>query len=703
MPAPVLQKSVSLMLLLLIAASLSSAQFPNIRINDPASTTPEEVTIAINPANPSQLAAGANINYYYYSTNSGQTWTQSTLASSSFGVWGDPCTIFDASGHLYYAHLSNPPSGGYWIDRIVVQKSTDGGSTWNQGVGIGYNPPTKEQDKEWLAVDMTNSPYRNNLYVAWTEFDSYGSSNPLDSTRILFSRSTDAGLSWSPPVRLSEVGGDCIDEDNTVEGAVPAVGPNGEVYIAWSGPLGIMLDRSTNGGVTWGPDIFVSDQPGGWDYAIAGIYRANGLPITACDVSNSPYRGNVYVQWTDHRNGATNTDAFISRSTDGGTTWGAPVRVNDDTTTREQFFSWMTVDQTNGYIYVVFYDRRNTTGNSTDVYVAKSHDGGQTFTNFKVSTSSFLPNAGVFFGDYTNIAAYNGKIYPIWMRLDASTLSVWTALVMDTTAVLDTTTMATIPVTIHDGWNLVSVPVGLGSTAADSLFPTAVSSGYGYQQHYIGEDSLRPGLGYWMKFNASEIDTFVGKKIFAETTAVDVRWNLIGSISVPVAVADVASIPPGLVTSDFYGYNGSGYVIADSIRPGMAYWVKTISAGDLILDANHPPLSSRINIAHSSELPPPPPDMAPGGNVSTSYTLEQNYPNPFNGTTIIRYELPEESHVQLVVYNVIGQKVRTIVDGVQGKGMKTASFDAAALPGGVYYYRFSAGSFAESRTMLLIK
>ena len=105
--------------------------------------------------------------------------------------------VFDADGNLYYSHLSYPQSGS-WLDRIVVQKSTDGGLTWSDGVGIGHNPP-KDQDKSIMTADRTGSPYRNNLYIAWTEFDIYGSSVPTDSTRILFSRSVDQGFSWSEP------------------------------------------------------------------------------------------------------------------------------------------------------------------------------------------------------------------------------------------------------------------------------------------------------------------------------------------------------------------------------------------------------------------------------------------------------------------------------------------------------------------------
>ncbi len=416
-------------ILVAVFSSPGLAQYQNFRVSKVESVRPEEVTIAINPANPRQLAAGANINFYYASTDGGLTWTETRL-TSSLGVYGDPCVIFDAAGNLYYGHLSNPLAGlGDWLDRIVVQKSTNG-ITWNDGAGIGLNPP-KDQDKEWLAADMTNSPYKNNLYISWTEFDKYGSADPSDSSRILFSRSTDAGVTWSKPVKVSDLSGDCVDSDSTVEGAVPAVGPNGEIYLAWAGPLGILFDKSTDGGVTFGRDRFVAAQPGGWDFSVPGIYRCNGLPVTACDVSSSPYRGNIYVAWSDQRRGVDDTDIFFIKSTDGGRTWGPIKTVNDDATTKQQFFVWMAVDRITGYIYFVFYDRRNTADNATEVYVAKSADGGESFVNFKVSESAFTPDANIFFGDYINIAAYKGKVHPIWMRMDSTNLSVWTAIIND--------------------------------------------------------------------------------------------------------------------------------------------------------------------------------------------------------------------------------------------------------------------------------
>ncbi len=410
-------------ILLLVIAFVQgvTAQHTNITIT--TYNSPNEPSIYIDPKNPLRMMAANNIADYYTSDDGGFTWQYGHL-ESNLGVWGDPCIITDTVGNFYFFHLSNPPSGE-WIDRIVCQRTNNLGDSWTTGSGIGL-VPGKAQDKEWA---VTN-PYNNEIYVTWTQFDEYGSENPVDSSIIRFSKSSDMGDSWSEPVRLSKVAGDCIDSDNTVEGAVPTVGPEGQIYAAWAGPAGIVFDKSLDGGITWlENDIFVADQAGGWDQQIPGIYRCNGMPVTDCDRSNGPYRGTIYINYADQRNGLTDTDIWLTKSTDGGNTWSEPVKVNDDPPGRQQFFPWMTVDQVTGKIWFVFYDRRNHSFLDTDVYMAVSEDGGETFTNFKVSEEPFIPNQAIFFGDYNNISATNDVIRPIWTRLHNNDLSVLTAIV----------------------------------------------------------------------------------------------------------------------------------------------------------------------------------------------------------------------------------------------------------------------------------
>lgn len=454
-----MRKIILFILLVLFTSFNVYSQYTNVTIFTPTlSYAPEEPSIGINPKNINYLVAGANINYVSYSTNGGTNWSVAYgLTNSQYSVWGDPCIICDTNGVFYYFHLSNSVSPGYWIDRIVCQKSTNNGASFNNPGSYTYFNSPKEQDKEWACVD----PRNNNIYITWTQFDDYGVSTQTDSSNILFSKSTDGGNTWvnfgtATAKRINKIGGDCYDSDNTVEGAVPCVGPNGEIYVSWAGPkirnsqFGIFFNKSTDEGTTWLNDpTYVCDQPGGWDYMISGLQRSNGMPITCCDISNSPYRGNVYIGYSDSA-GSSDHDIKFVKSTNGGVTWSTPLRINNDAAGKEQFMPWMTVDQKNGHIYFVFYDRRNYNNTATDVYIARSTDGGNTFTNIIISTSPFTPTSGTFFGDYTNIVAHDGRVRPIWARLQG-TLSVLTALIDFTTGT--NTTSQNVPADFKLGQN----------------------------------------------------------------------------------------------------------------------------------------------------------------------------------------------------------------------------------------------------------
>ena len=416
-----------LIALLLLVNDLFS-QYTNVRISN--SYNPNEVSIMINPYNTDIIVAGSNIftsnsySGYYYSSNGGLNWDGSILTSNVSRPSGDPVIIVDTNGYFYFIQNSGAP----YFKVHLVQKSTDNGATWSNGVT--YGDTSKMQDKPWGCIDLSNSLYRNNIYITWTMFDDYFSHNPNDSSYIMFTRSTDAGQTFSTPMRICEVAGDAIDSSNTVEGAIPCVGPNGKVYVSWSGPLGIVFDRSTDGGLTWlDNDILVTTQPGGWAINIPGINRCNGFPVTTCDLSGGPYHGTIYINWSDQRNGADDTDIWLIKSTDGGNTWSSIKRVNGDSPGKQQFLNWMTVDQVTGYLYFIFYDRRNYTNYLTDVYIARSTDGGETFENVRISASPFYCIPYVFFGDYINISAHNNKIRPIWTRIEGSYTSIWTAII----------------------------------------------------------------------------------------------------------------------------------------------------------------------------------------------------------------------------------------------------------------------------------
>lgn len=386
-----------------------------------------EPSIKLDPSDPQIMVAGLILNKAVYSHDGGHSWTENEV-TSPYGVWGDPVIEVDTAGNFYFLHLSNPPDGD-WIDRIVCQRSEDGGQSWNEGSYAGLNGE-KDQDKHWTVVDRAS----NILYVTWTEFDKYGSEDSTCYSRIRFSKSMDMGVSWSTPKTINTTSGNCLDDDETVEGAVPAVGPEGQLYVSWAGPNGVSFSSSYDQGSTWTQEISIDPMPGGWNYDIPGIYRANGLPVTKCDLSGGPHHGDIYVNWSDQRNGVENTDVWISQSSDEGKTWSEVKRVNQDESISHQFFTWMDIDQATGNIFVVYYDRRHAGADKllTSIYMSMSVNGAESFVDFPLLSErddGFIPDEKVFFGDYTNLTVHDGICRPIWTRMDEGNLSVWSTVV----------------------------------------------------------------------------------------------------------------------------------------------------------------------------------------------------------------------------------------------------------------------------------
>jgi hypothetical protein len=391
------------------------AQFVNIKID--SNNAYGECAITMNPKNTNELLAGSNLNNVYRSINGGLTWTKQQLNNAGADN-GDPTCAIDTNGNFYFAHLHSIQDGN------SCYQSTDQGQTWQFRNNWGVTT-TKDIDKEWLYVDWApNSPYINTLYGTWAEFDSYSSSSPLDSGIIYLSKSNDGGLTWSPDVRVSKQAGNC--GFNAIKGSVIATGPVGEVYVAWCGN-GVSFQKSLDGGVTWMmQDKIVDTQVPTWYFTVPGFTYGTGFPGIASDVSGLTYNGNIYITWCDQRNGTNNTDVFVARSSDGGTNW-TTTRVNNDVGLKHQSHPWIAVDQVTGYVYVVFYDRRNYSTNATEVWLAWSTDGGASYNNIRVSNApSFTP--GNQWTDYIGLTAHNNKIHPLWSG-SSSGVDTWTTTV----------------------------------------------------------------------------------------------------------------------------------------------------------------------------------------------------------------------------------------------------------------------------------
>jgi len=427
-----LQRCLVMALICVCSSSMTRAQ-QVVRVTDADAINPAEVSIAINPKNPDNIVAASfqtgrpprprSASYNYVSMDGGKTWKSIPVEDPKSLTQGDDAVYFGNDGAAYHAHLSFV---GIRVARpqraesgILVEASRDGGLTWNESVPTinHINSVTPFEDKPGIVIDnAADSRHKGSVYLAWTRFDVYGVSDPECHSQVYFSRSIDGGKTFSMPFRISDTGGDCRDSDNTVEGAIPAVGPKGEVYVVWAGPLGLIFKKSLDGGLTFSKDKVMGPMPGGWDFSVEGLDRANGMPVTAVDLSSGPNKGTLYVNWIDARNG--DPDVFMSSSRDGGETWSAPVRVNDDPLKngKVQFFTWMSVDPSDGSVNIVFYDRRDTEGAQTKLTLARSVDGGHTFVNYQISQAPFVCDPKVFFGDYSGISAYDGRVVPIFMH-----------------------------------------------------------------------------------------------------------------------------------------------------------------------------------------------------------------------------------------------------------------------------------------------
>jgi hypothetical protein len=378
-----------------------------------------EPGIAVNPLNPEQVVTVfQHTAQAGYSTDAGHTWAlASGVAPPDYRDSGDVSVVFDKKGHAILDCIAFDKLGtfNYWgrgatRNGIFVKRSLDGGKTWEPPLRTVIAQPTEPgvsfEDKPYLVADTSKSRFAGNLYVGWTRWT-------LADSQMLFSRSTDDGVTWSKPTEIARDRGLPRDDNGAVEGFDGAVGPDGTVYGVWAERDKIDYVESHDGGVTFtrARDI-ISTAP--IMFAIDGMDRANGFPQIAIDPRGGARGGPLYVTWSDYRNGE--VDIFLSVSADHGRTWSEPIKVNNDPVHNgaDHFFQWLAVDPVTGAVYVVFYDRREDPANKMQIVVlARSTDGGKTFANYAWTTNAFDPE-GVFMGDYSAIAAWNNRVYGAW-------------------------------------------------------------------------------------------------------------------------------------------------------------------------------------------------------------------------------------------------------------------------------------------------
>ncbi|MBI1802939.1 MAG: exo-alpha-sialidase [Ignavibacteria bacterium] len=379
------------------------------------------MSIAVSPKDSTELVVGDNTiprflssiwpQGYYLSLDQGISWSGHDTVLYENAT--DPTVSFDLDGFQYMCFISG--------NNIYVAEYEKTRKNWRiPGQPI---PNTSNPNKTHMAIDVNaTSPFKNNIYVAWLALS--------DSPKaIMFSRSTDRGVSFSYPKRISGASGYAAGH-----GVNLAIGPNGEIYATWvyfdvipgyESALG--FTRSLDSGRTWNAPIRlnVSGFSGIWARVSKSEdprekIRVSSFPSMDVDRTQGPRRGTIYLVWangssaTDH----TKPNVMMIKSTDGGDTWSNTKTVNDDATYTDQWSPWINVDFYGG-VNIVFYDGRIDPTNNflTQVYLARSTDGGNFFSNYQISDYAFVPTAITsegYYGDYIGITSTKNYVVATW-------------------------------------------------------------------------------------------------------------------------------------------------------------------------------------------------------------------------------------------------------------------------------------------------
>jgi subtilisin-like proprotein convertase family protein len=403
-----------------------------IAVNDPtadttAQDTQSETSVAVNGSKAviayndsgSNVGGASHFTGYAFTGTGGLGWTDAgTLPASALGDAGDPVLAVDkGTGAFYLSTLSFNTD-----DTIQVFKSTDGGQTFGAPVnGVpGFVNPS--MDKEWMTVDNFAGTGQHNIYLCAINFG-------VSPAQIRLTTSTDQGATFGPPggVAISTTGG---------QGCYVAVGPDHSVYVFYyrgtggggqGGDNKLFVRKSTDQGVTFAPEVQVADlntSTTNGDLQLNGGFRTNSFPHAAIN----PVSGHIVVVYNDDPNlasSADNGDVFYTRSTNGGTTWSAPVRVNE-IATRDQYMPTVAIDPTGTRILFGYYSRDRDSANlafhrQARLGTMNTTTGAITFNKSFQLGPDTPPVRGqdpvinpVYMGDYDQIASTSGAFYMSW-------------------------------------------------------------------------------------------------------------------------------------------------------------------------------------------------------------------------------------------------------------------------------------------------
>src|SRR5436305_5693839 len=404
------------------------------------SNNESEETIAVNPTNPNNIVIVTNVvvpaagMFAAVSLDGGSSWATRIIGNNDNlgAACCDPSLSFAEFGNLFLTYLFNVGN------TVPVALSTDGGLSFNIIANIAKPAGSRTQtssERRGLFRFVDQPTITAGKGEVWVVFNGGG---PMVATGA---RVTGLGKVGAF-IPLEVVPG----TNNCTYGDV-AIGPSGQVMQVCAltesgqggGKLFVNVDPDGLGPAGFGRRVFVADtHVGGFDFIPAQPDRSiDAEPGLAWDRTGGPHNGRVYLVYTkEQKNESDNTDVNVRYSDDGGASWSAPVRVNDDSTVNSQFLPKIALDPTTGRIAVVWYDSRNDLGtggpgdtdglpnDDAQLWGAFSSDGGSFSPNVQISagtSNSADANNGIDYGDYSGLAYYGGVAHPAWADNSNST------------------------------------------------------------------------------------------------------------------------------------------------------------------------------------------------------------------------------------------------------------------------------------------
>ena len=386
----------------------------NVRLNDTCGVS--EPKIICNPKNPNILAVSANdfsdnaeSGCVFISADGGINWhTKRVPLSLKFkrSAYSDPWLEYDSYGNLYFTaiqlDIQNKGKEG-----IFIARSTDDGTTWKTDFNfIDYNGKENiHLDRPKIYIDK--SPDNNNsIYISWNEINGF-------ETYVMFSRSTDGGNTFTPPVTV---------EKHDIKYCSLTGDHNGNLYITYlKNEKRLSVKKSTDGGKIWEKEISYLD------IVPSGIKNENQYVIKNSDkkgirVNSEPSLSiseNYDLMITFSASGKSNdlSDIYFTKLEKNSNILTIPIKVNSDVTNNDQFFPSVTSDKS-GNIFIMYQDSRNDINNIiTETYISYSNDGGLTFSDEKFSTADFDPLSIAvdrYVSDYNSCVISDGNIVGVW-------------------------------------------------------------------------------------------------------------------------------------------------------------------------------------------------------------------------------------------------------------------------------------------------